>query len=78
MQTDPYPRQRDIIPCCVHLRTKTQYCMPDEIDAGLGYIKVTTTGCYWCGKTHASLGPDDADALPRACQPGRDCFEAGE
>lgn len=69
-----YPAQRDIIPCCEHLRTKTQYFMPDEMQAGPGFIKVTTTGTYWCGQTHQAYGPDDEVARPQACQPGRSCY----
>lgn len=75
MSLDPYPRDRKIIPCCVHLRTKTQGYMPDEIDAGPGFIKVTGTGMYWCNKTSVPIGPDDDAASPLACQPGRECFE---
>jgi len=72
---DPYPPQRDIIPCCVHLRTKTQYFMPDEMQAGPGYIKVTTTGVYWCARTNTPRGPDDQPSTPARCQPGRACCE---
>lgn len=69
-----YPRDRDIIPCCQHLCTKTQYFMPDEMRAGPGYIKVTSTGTYWCGLTHQAFGPDDEVAKPHTCQAGRECY----
>jgi len=73
---DPYPQRREIIPCCVHLRTKTQFFMPDEMKAGAGQIKVTDTGVYWCAKTHHAFGPDDEVSTARSCQPGRSCFQA--
>ena len=74
-ETDPYPRDRTLIPCCIHLRTKTQYYAPDEMSAGPGYIKVTSTGNYWCGKTQECMGPDDSVSRPKTCQPGRACYE---
>lgn len=70
-----YPRERDIIPCCIHLRTKTMACMDDEMRAGEGFIKVTTTGTYWCNHTQAAFGPDEEVARPHLCQPGRACYE---
>lgn len=73
--SEPYPPERDLIPCCVHLRTKTQFFMPDELAAGPGFVKVTTTGTYWCSQTHASFGPDDRAGTPHTCQPGRTCYE---
>lgn len=75
MEDAEYPREREIIPCCVHLRTKTQYYMQDEMEAGPGFIKITDAGTYWCGKSHHALGPDDDPARPRTCQPGRSCYE---
>lgn len=78
MDDAEYPRQREIIPCCLHLRTKTQYYVEDELVAGPGFVKVTETGTYWCGKTQHALGPDDAVAKPQACQPGRSCFQRAD
>jgi hypothetical protein len=75
---EPYPAQREIIPCCVHLRTKTLYYMPDEMQAGPGHIKVTSTGNYWCNRTHEPVGPDDAPSKPHLCQAGRACYEPAE
>lgn len=72
---DPYAPQREIIPCCQHLRTKTQCYMPDEMRAGPGTIKVTTTGTYWCERTHHARGPDALRATPHQCQAGRACYE---
>ncbi len=72
---DPYEHEREIIPCCVHLRTKTQFYMPDEMAAGPGHIKVTTTGAYWCARTNTPRGPDDQPCTPHGCQNGRGCFE---
>jgi len=73
-----YPRERTIVPCCIHLRTKTHYYVPDEMQAGPGFIKVTTTGTYWCNRTHEPLGPDDAPSRPHVCQAGRSCYERPE
>jgi hypothetical protein len=67
--------ERTIIPCCIHLRTKTQYYMPDELAAGPGFIKLTTTGTYWCNRTSRSFGPDDSPSTPHSCQSGRGCYE---
>jgi hypothetical protein len=72
---DPYMQDREIVPACVHLRTKTMFYVPDEMRAGPGFIKVTDTGAYWCGKTHHALGPDDQVSQPKTCQPGRSCYE---
>lgn len=74
-ENDPYPRERTLIPCCIHLRTKTQYYVSDEMAAGPGFIKVTSTGNYWCNRTHEGIGPDDEAARPKTCQPGRECHE---
>jgi len=76
MNTDPYPRDRQIIPCCTHLRTKTMYYMPDEMEAGPGFIKVTTTGVYWCNKTSGGRGPDGETSTPHTCQSGRSCYQS--
>lgn len=74
----PYSPDRELIPCCVHLRTKTQYYQPDEMQAGPGFIKVTTTGAYWCNRSCTPAGPDNAASTPQACQPGRGCYESAE
>lgn len=71
----PDSHQGDIIPCCACLRTKSQYFVPDEMEAGPGTIKVSTTATYWCTRTSTALGPDDAPSTPQRCQPGRACFE---
>lgn len=65
------------VSCCIHLRTKTQYCLPEEMRAGPGQIKVSTTGCYWCARTNTPFGPDDAPSRPESCQPGRSCYQPG-
>lgn len=71
----PYTTDREIVPCCVHLRTKTLYYLPDEMQAGPGYIKNTTTGTYWCNRSCAGMGPDGAASTPTDCQSGRSCYE---
>jgi hypothetical protein len=70
-------RERELLACCVHLRTKTQHGRPDEMQAGPGRIKVSTTGAYWCTRTSTPFGPDDAPSRPETCQPGRPCFRPG-
>ena len=73
--SEVYPQERKIIPCCIHLQTKTRFCVGEEMAAGPGFIKVTDTGTYWCEKTSESFGPDDQPGTPEACQPGRVCYE---
>ncbi len=72
---DPYERDQAIIPCCIHLRTKTQFYLPDEMAAGPGRIRVTTTGTCWCARTNTARGPDEAPCTPQGCQAGRGCYE---
>jgi hypothetical protein len=69
------PQEGAIIPCCVHLATKTQSFMHDEMRAGRGFIKVSSTATYWCRKTHHAFGPDNDAAQALACQQGRSCYE---
>ncbi len=63
------------IPCCEFLRTKSQYSEPEEMRAGRGYVRPDATACYWCLRTHAAHGPDDAPTTPARCQPGRACYQ---
>lgn len=72
---DPKAQPGEIIPCCIHLRTKSQYFDPDEMVAGPGRIRVATAATYWCARTNAQLGPDDGPSTPQRCQPGRACHE---
>jgi hypothetical protein len=32
-------------------------------------------GYYWCKRTCTPVGPDDELVLPKACRPGRGCYE---
>ncbi|MGE3175218.1 MAG: hypothetical protein AB7O97_21505 [Planctomycetota bacterium] len=32
-------------------------------------------GYFWCARTCTTIGPDDAHAHPRDCQPGRGCYD---
>ncbi|MGE0479149.1 MAG: hypothetical protein AB7Q17_01635 [Phycisphaerae bacterium] len=74
--TDPYAEDRPLIACCAHLRTKSQFFVPAEMQAGRGRIANDAAGAYWCAQTNARLGPDDEAATPALCQPGRCCFFA--
>lgn len=74
--TDPYAEDRPLVACCVHLRTKSQFVVPAEMQAGRGHVAQDAAGAYWCAQTYARLGPDDEAATPTACQFGRRCFAA--
>lgn len=67
-----------IVPCCVHLRSRTMFFVPDEMRAGPGHIRVCSTGGYWCNRTSTPMGPDDACATPGGCQPGRACHQPAD
>ncbi len=73
---DPYEPEHTLIPCCVHLRTKTQFYLPEEMAAGPGMIRVSTTANYWCTRTSTPRGPDEKPCTPESCQCGRGCHEA--
>ncbi len=64
-----------LIPCCLHLRTKTQSFEREEMRAGRGYIRLSSIATYWCAKTHHAFGPDNDAARAVACQPGRSCYD---
>ncbi len=61
--------------CCARLCAKSMYYRPDERP---GLLHYSDTQHYWCNVTMDSLGPDDSDASPNVCQPGRSCFCADE
>ncbi|MFO0837624.1 MAG: hypothetical protein U1D55_03795 [Phycisphaerae bacterium] len=64
-----------IVECCEHLRTKSQYFEPTEQRAGRGFVRVSNMATYWCTRTQAVLGPDGAPGGPAQCQPGRTCYQ---
>jgi hypothetical protein len=59
------------VPCCVRLRCKSMYYREDERP---GKLHVSDTQWYWCNLTQDPDGPDNRDAHPRTCQPGRGCY----
>lgn len=60
--------------CCGQLRCKTLYYRPDERP---GKLHESDTAIHWCLLTHQPIGPDNRDAKPSLCQPGRGCFRDG-
>jgi len=59
------------VACCPQLCCKSMYYRPDE---RVGKIHESDTAVYWCSLTEQPMGPDNQDATPSACQPGRGCF----
>lgn len=62
-------------PCCVKLCCKSMSYRPDERP---GLLHYSDTQNYWCNVTMDPLGPDNRDASPPLCQPGRSCYCADE
>jgi hypothetical protein len=60
------------IRCCAALRSKSMYYRPDERP---GVLHESDVMPHWCAKTHLPVGPDEQDATPGKCQPGRVCYE---
>lgn len=65
----------DPAPVCRCIRTKMQYVTPGHPD---GWERVSATAGYWCLHTMSSVGLDDRQATPRACRPGRACYETDD
>ena len=63
------------MPCCVRLRCKSMTYRPDERP---GLLHFSDTQVFWCNITLDPVGPDERQATPRVCQPGRECFQAEE
>jgi hypothetical protein len=59
------------IRCCVRLACKSMTYRPDERP---GLLHFSDTQTYWCIVTLDPVGPDDRNANPHVCQPGRECF----
>jgi hypothetical protein len=60
---------------CRHLRTKRMY-IPAIADGALDLDQGDhDQSFYWCNKTLAALGIDDAPVHLCSCQPGRSCHE---
>jgi hypothetical protein len=60
---------------CRHLRTKRMY-IPALAEGALDLDQDTNDqSFYWCNKTLAALGADDAPVHLCSCQPGRSCHE---
>ena len=57
--------------CCVRLRCKSMYYRADERP---GKLHTSDTQWYWCTLTQDPDGPDNLEATPHACQPGRGCY----
>ncbi|MEX0611746.1 MAG: hypothetical protein WD738_14465 [Pirellulales bacterium] len=61
--------------CCVRLACKSMTYRQDERP---GLLHFSDTQLYWCNITLDPVGPDQRDASPKLCQPGRACFQAEE
>ena len=61
--------------CCVRLACKSMTYRDDERP---GLLHFSDTQPYWCIVTMDPQGPDERDANPKVCQPGRWCFRAEE
>lgn len=70
------PPAAEFVRCCVHLRSRSMFLVPEDMRAGPGRIRVSTLGGYWCNRTSVASGPDDSCVGPELCQPPRDCHEA--
>lgn len=61
--------------CCVRLCCKSMMYRPDERP---GVLHFSDTQIYWCNVTRDPVGPDQRQATPKVCQPGRTCYVAEE
>jgi hypothetical protein len=61
---------------CRHLRTKKMFTIarPDEAFA-VKNPEEATPSHFWCNLTQSVVGPDDRQAHPDSCSPGRSCYE---
>lgn len=58
---------------CGAFRTKTLYLSVIERDL-LEEDPRCHTAAFWCLRTHAPVGPDNAEVAPESCQSGRTCW----
>jgi hypothetical protein len=61
---------------CRHLRTKKMYTVayPDEAFSEKDTEQASPSH-FWCNLTQSVVGPDDGQAHPGTCKPGRACYE---
>lgn len=63
------------LPICPRLETKTKK-LNTEFRRDPWHDRADCdTQIFWCTKTMAPWGPDEDDAEPERCTPGRCCFE---
>jgi hypothetical protein len=63
-------------PLCRHLRTKQMYVPALAAGALQNYDSPHDDSFYTCNRTLTVLGCDDDAVHPRACGPGRSCYQA--
>ncbi|MFN0057129.1 MAG: hypothetical protein ACKVX7_01610 [Planctomycetota bacterium] len=61
----------DICPC---MRTKTMALNTDYRQSAYEHRFTADTAYFYCLKTMAVQGPDELDAMPEICRPGRACY----
>ncbi len=70
-------REPVYVRACVHLRTKTQFYRPQDMDQPPGVIADSDVLAYFCDQTQDHIGPDRKTCSPSRCQRARDCFASG-
>lgn len=70
--TEPFV-PRDVCSC---LRTKTMALNTHYVPSEAELRAHADTAIFWCIKTTMPWGPDELDATPGSCRPGRECWGA--
>lgn len=60
---------------CACLRTKTMALNTHWIPSEAELRSRADTAIFWCIKTMMPWGPDEDDATPESCRPGRECWD---
>ncbi len=61
-------------PVCRALKTKMHYVAGFEEE----HLRPSATAQFWCLDTMGPVGPDEHQALPERCGPGRPCYQRDE
>ena len=69
-------QERAFLPAdvCPVLRTKSLFLNSHYRTTAFEERVQADVALFWCGITMMSHGPDEADAGPRTCRPGRSCW----
>jgi hypothetical protein len=74
--SETYPVDRSRLPkdVCEHLCTKHMFIAGEDREATEHeQSRDTATAGYWCDLTQTGFGPDEDQADPDTCRPGRSC-----